>query len=280
MDKILFSKERNTMRPVLILFGALFQSIGLMAAPCLVDSQLCRKRSNFIYELDKLSVSLFKACGKEPKFEMDWNSFTKTLGGSDRYSADPCLKPLEFFVEFCETDKIKASSIFKMIDRFECHNADIDKQKIEFKNKRLVFAADPTNDYRSDRNGPSVMDYVRSELKKEFKINVASSSDASLAEDQARKKQEQQREQKAAELQKKRDDDVKNQVEAANNKAKIKFEKYQKETKRLTDWFQKEMQEVQKSNLSAEAKSKKMQSASEKYQGDLQKAVKEYGDGQ
>jgi hypothetical protein len=221
---------------------------------------MCSKRSSFIYQLDRTLTEVENACGQEPKLKMDWKSFASTLEGNDTYRPDDCLRPIQFFKSFCETDPDNAKKILKSIQIFECTGAGKDQQALSFKDKKLLFMYDPTNDWRSDKKGLAVAEFVNQEMKKIFQIKVSSSEDKR----QASKEQE----------------EIKSQVQEANTKAKKKVEKYQAETKRLTEWLQKEIQNAQNSGLPPTEKSKKMQEVSEKYQAGMEKASKEYSEAQ
>lgn len=267
----------------------LFQDIVAWSAPCLVDQQICRKRSAFIYQLDRELDATTAACGKALALKVDWNSFAEQIGGNDTYGADGCIQPLKFLKELCETDKQGAKKVVDSIHGVHCQGAAKDKNSLSIKGKYINFFFDPTNDYRSDRPGPATSEFVTSEMKALFKISVANSRDKENAENETRKqkqaKDDKDREDKRAIDQKKREadqkkiqDDVAAQVKAANEKAQKKAEKYQGETKKLTTWLQDQIKTIQNSKDSPEVKSQKMQSVSEKYRLDLEKATKEYSE--
>lgn len=245
---------RNHKFFILIIFAL---NIGY-SNPCSVDYQVCRKRSVFIYQLNMVLESLEKSCSIQPRVVVKWESFLKVLGGNDTYGANDCLLPLKFFVEFCDVNPTQAKSVLSTISNFECLASEKGSQSISFKNKTVSFRSDPTNDYNSDRKGPSSADYVMKEMKSIFNLPVISQKDKQDFEEQ------------------KSETNTKNQVDAAHAKAKIKTAKYQEESKRLTEWFQKEMQSVQNSKLPADERSKKMQELSSKYSSDLNKVIKEF----
>jgi hypothetical protein len=268
------------MKRFIITVCVLFQYTFSQSSPCLTDSQICSKRSSLVYQLDKVLREIKTACGREPGLSVDWKSFEPILAGKDTYSIEACTAPMAFFTELCGTNLEQGKKLLNTVEGFECSGAGVDKQAIEFKNGNLKFAMDPTNDWRSDRKGLSVNDFVKREMKNVFKVSVSNKQEqqqAKSAEEEDKRKKAQQ----ARDLERqKKQDEIKATVEAANAKAKKKAEIYQAETKRLTEWLQKGIKEVQASDLKPEEKSKKMTEISEKYQSDLQKASKAYSEGQ
>tara|TARA_B110001454_G_scaffold219201_1_gene251877 strand:- start:17996 stop:18805 length:810 start_codon:yes stop_codon:yes gene_type:complete len=263
-----------------VFFISILLSNFAIAAECLTDHQICRKRSSMIYQLDKVLSEIKEACGREPSLYIDWKSFEPILAGKDTYSVDSCTAPIVFFTELCRANLEQGKKLLNTVEGFECSAAGVDKQAIDFKNGNLNFAMDPTNDWRSDRKGPSVSDFVKKEMKALFKVSVSNKKeqdDIKRTDEGDKRKQAEQ----ARDLErKKKQDEIKATVEANNAKIKKKSEIYQAETKRLTEWLQKEIKAIQASDLKPEEKGKKMTEASEKYQTDLQKAVKAYSEGQ
>lgn len=139
---------------------------------CLAENQVCGKRSSMIHQLDKALTEIKKNCGREPRLKMDWKSFESLIGGNDSYNVDACVKPIEFFVDFCAVNRVQAKNFLSSIEIFECQGVGIDKQALGLKNGSLKFLMDPTNDWRSNRKGPSVSDFVNQEMKNIFKINA------------------------------------------------------------------------------------------------------------
>lgn len=279
------------MKRCLFIVFVLLQYTFSKASTCLTDHQICNKRSTMIYQLDKALTEIKTACGREPSLYIDWKSFEPILAGKDTYNVDACMIPFHFFTEYCGVNLEEAKKVLNTVEGFECAAAAVDKQTFTFKSGILRFQMDPTNDWRSDRKGPAVSAFVQQEMKSIFKVSAATKDEAQ----QAKRNQESEekkvyeldmaekrgRAESARELeQKKQQEQVKATVAAANNKAKKKAEVFQAETKRLVEWMQSEIKNVQASNLSPEEKGKKMTEISNKYQADLQKATKAYSEGQ
>ncbi|GEM_PF-3474143 len=279
------------MKRFIFIWFVLLQDTFLQASPCLTDHQICTKRSTFIYQLDRALSDINKACGREPSLYIDWKSFEPVLAGKDTYSVDACVQPLSFFTEYCGVNLDQAKKLLNTIEGFECVSTGIDKQALSYKGGILKFMMDPTNDWRSDRKGPSASQFVQQEMKNIFKVTAATKQESEQV-----RRDEELKEKKIYELdmaekrkqadkaraleQQKQQDQVKATVAAAHEKAKKKAEIFQAETKRLSEWMQSEMKKIQASSLSPDEKSKKMTEMSQKYQTDLEKASKAYSEGQ
>jgi hypothetical protein len=260
-------------RLLFFLFSLLIFSKSIFSTECVVDTELCRTRGGFIYQLNKLYQEVQKDCGKKISYQMDWTSFSKLYKTTQDYSSDPCLIVLETIDQFCKTDLSESKKLLDKVDVIQCKFAEKDKRVLKVENKKIVFESDLTNDFRSDRPGPSNTAFVSEELKKMFSLNPVSKEDKKRKEDDAKKEKE-----KNDRLDKQKAEQEKNRKASEDNKNKIlaKADAYKAEVAKLTVWFQSEMSTIQKGTDAPEVKGKKLQELGAKYQSELQKAQDAY----
>ncbi len=246
-------------------------------ANCVVDVELCRERGTLIYQLAQLKEKLQNSCKKGIGVEIDWPGFKNYLIANRDYSISPCLIPLEQIADFCQKDLNSTKSILAKVDTLHCQLGGKDQRQLKLVGRSLMFSADLSNDFRSERPGPSDSAFVKEELQKLFNLNVQSREEKREA---SRRNEEKERDENRELEAKNREEKIKKQVTEVQTRAKKKAEVYQTETTRLSKWLQDQMASIQKSSDKPEVKSQKMQEASKTYQDGLQKAIQIYGDGQ
>lgn len=264
------------MRSQKILLLLAFFLPALTYGSCLVDAEICSRRSSLVGNIVRINERLQAACKKEIAIEIDWLSFKKLLIQNGDVSMSPCLRPLDQVAEYCEKDIEATQKLLKNIDMVKCSFAEKNKRTLKMVGKILEFESDLTNDDRSADGALGDSAYIKQEFEKLFSIVVTSKEEKRIA---MRDKEKADRIAARDKADQERDEKRKRENEAQRRLAEQKSKVYLAETDRLSKWVQEETAVVQNSTDSPEVKGQKIQQISKKYQEEFQKALKAYQDG-